>query len=637
MFLVIEIAAITILAGCIDSYWALNFPIMLAILDCGRIGSRVERAFRPNRQIYMRNGGYDMILCKNRPKTRFVLILAALLWMSFAPLARTADEGASEVAHRHAQPAASQVEILLERMSLEQKIGQMIMTSIVGTRMNPQLAGFLAEFRPGGITIFSYNIKSAEQLRRLMRKIYAVTGPVTPFLSIDQEGGLVSRIPWDIVELPGNMALGAAHSPALAEEAGRLLGEGLRAYGFNMNLAPVLDVNSNPANSVIGLRSYSSDPDLAGRLGAAFIKGLHARGIIAVGKHFPGHGDTAADSHASLPVLRINDETLMARELVPFTMAQSAGLDALMTAHIAVPHLQQGRMLPATVSKAVLSGLLRKRLNFDGLIITDGLEMGAIIKATGGLKQASVAAVLAGADMLTINADPAAARMIAQALLVAVRDGVIGEARINESVRRILAVKSRHGLLGKPPAIAAPSDTARMNYQHLTTRIASRAITIARNEGGLLPLDSKTTQRILVVGSDSLAEAIRHAMPRTRVQRIAVSKAAGAISIGGRHPDAVIIEIHDHKRLVEIGRIQKAGIPVIAVNTGLPYLIAQAQPAAWVLTYSKRPAALRAAAEVLAGRFMAHGQLPVAVSRRYPLGHAVMLQTPVRMLKTAAQ
>ena len=331
---------------------------------------------------------------------------------------------------------------MVAKMTLREKVGQMIMCSIIGNKMQPRLRKFLRDVQPGGITIFTYNIKSPTQLRQLNRSIYQQMSAVPPFIAIDQEGGMVTRIKKEIPELPGNMALGAARSESLSRRAGEVLGEGLSAYGFNMNLAPVLDINTNPKNPVIGTRSFSSDARLVGNLGSALIDGMQSKGIVAVGKHFPGHGDTSGDSHAKLPVLLLNSKRLRERELVPFLVAINKGrLNVIMTAHIALPGLHKGKSIPATLSRLVLTNILRRQMNYDGIILTDGLEMKGLIKTVGTIARASVRAVKAGADMISINADPLAVYQARNAIERAVRQGKIPMRSIDDSVKRILATK----------------------------------------------------------------------------------------------------------------------------------------------------------------------------------------------------
>lgn len=554
-------------------------------------------------------------------------LVTMLLFVTLLPASAPAGPGRDTSA---TNINSERIDTLLAGMTLKQKAGQMVMASILGRRMHPGLKLFLDDFQPGGITLFNYNIHDAAQVRALTRSLYRQTGEIKPFIAIDQEGGRVARITEDVVPLPGNMALGATRSVELARQSGELLGKSLSAYGFNMNLAPVLDISSNPHNPVIGTRSYSSDPHVVGRLGTAFIEGLQSSGIIAVGKHFPGHGDTANDSHKRLPVLRYTRAQLLKREAIPFREAlqDENGLDAVMTAHIALPRMHHGSLTPATLSKRVLTRLLRQDLGFNGLIITDGLEMKALVDATGSIGSASVAAVQAGADMLSINAQPEIAYEIREALLQAVAQGKLSESRLDVSVRRILRIKAAYGVLGNPHGIAAPSWSQKKHYQQFAYEVASQAATLVKNDNALLPLAGDKYQRVLVVGSHELGQRIRHNLPGLKMELLEPGK-RGVTPGRLRHalertryrPDAVVIAVRDNKDLPFVQEALKTGQPVAVINLGSPYLITHTRADALLCLFSKQPPAILAAADTISGKIHPTGQLPVPLSHAYPLGY----------------
>ena len=338
--------------------------------------------------------------------------------------------------------------LLLGKMSLDQKIGQMIMPGISGKSLNGANRQMLREVQPGGILLFGVNLASAEKTARFLEDVqrYAVSeGGMPLFVSIDQEGGRVVRITKGVTPFPGAMAVGSAGDETLTYEMARVLGLQLKELGVNMNLAPVLDVNNNPHNPVINNRSFGSSAELVSRMGAAYIRGLQESGCVAVGKHFPGHGDTNKDSHKTLPEIHHDMARLESVEFLPFREAMKSGVEGIMSAHIYFPKILSEKT-PATLSRFFLTDLLRTKMKFGGLVITDDMEMAGIPKK-GGIGGAAVQSVLAGTDIILLSTWGASVRSIVKALRQAVREGVLTEARIDESVMRILEVKLRYGII----------------------------------------------------------------------------------------------------------------------------------------------------------------------------------------------
>ncbi|HET6344376.1 MAG TPA: glycoside hydrolase family 3 N-terminal domain-containing protein, partial [Myxococcota bacterium] len=248
-------------------------------------------------------------------------------------------------------PRKVSIEGVLAAMSPEEKVGQLLMVGFAGTQVNSQISHWVRDRHVGGVALFSRNIVDLAQTARFTRALTTLAGDGIPiFLALDQEGGNVVRVKDGAMLLPGNMALGATREPTLAYVAGQALAIDLRLLGFNMNLAPVLDVNSNPQNPVIGIRSYGERPDLVGYMGEWYVRGQQEMGVVAVAKHFPGHGDTQTDSHFAMPSIDADLGRLEEVELYPFKESIKAGLDAIMTAHIALPRLAEGIDLPATLS-----------------------------------------------------------------------------------------------------------------------------------------------------------------------------------------------------------------------------------------------------------------------------------------------
>ena len=291
-------------------------------------------------------------------------------------------------------------------MSLEQMLGQLLVVGFEGTAVTPEVAGLIQQHHVGGIIFFSRNVRDAQQTLALTSELQALAreaGHRYPLLiAIDQENGVVRRLGRGSTIFPGSMALGATGSEALAHDVALATGRELRALGINLNLAPVLDISNNPDNPVIGVRSFGEDPAQVARFGVAAVRGLQGAGVLTSVKHFPGHGDTAVDSHQTLPNIPHTLRRLDDVELVPFRAALAAGADSVMIAHVALPQLMGSAALPATVSPAIVRGLLRERLGFDGVVISDCLEMRAVTE-TVGTERGAVMALQAGIDLLLVS------------------------------------------------------------------------------------------------------------------------------------------------------------------------------------------------------------------------------------------
>jgi beta-N-acetylhexosaminidase len=388
-----------------------------------------------------------------------------------------------------------------------------------------------------------------------------------------------------------------------------------------------VDVNTNPLNPVIGVRAFGSDAGAVSALGRATIQGLQGRGVSAVGKHFPGHGDTAVDSHLDLPVVLHSRARLESLELLPFQAAMQAGVDGLMTAHLYLPALEPRPNVPATLSKAVLTGLLRQQLGFQGLILTDALDMDAI-KHDRSAAEAAVQAFEAGADMLLIAGITPEDRAVLgdgpPALLAAVRSGRVSEARLDESVVRVLEAKLRRGIVaGFAAAPAAPDQSVLNSPQHraLALEAARKAVTLQRDQAGLLPLSR--AQKVLVVVPDaptrSLAEDDELASSLLGAVRQFAPAAVGAPAreavAAARTADVVVLGTYDLPQVARDMALAHAladtGKPVVAVSLRGPYDAAAAPfIGTFVAAYGDRPVHLQAAAEALFGQLTATGKAP---------------------------
>ncbi|HSF66735.1 MAG TPA: beta-N-acetylhexosaminidase [Nitrospiraceae bacterium] len=336
-------------------------------------------------------------------------------------------------------------------MTSREKIGQLFMVGFLGTSVTHDLASFIKEYKPGGVILFSRNLESVEQIVALTNDLQACS-PHSPLLiSIDQEGGRVSRLPKDFTIFPPSDVLGRCHSSELAYAAAATIATELRAVGVNMNMAPVLDVNSNPDNPIIGDRAFGTTPDIVCELGLATAAGLQDNKIAACGKHFPGHGDTNVDSHKELPVVEASRERLEAVEFPPFRRAVAQNIASLMTAHVLYRELDPE--LPATLSPTIITNFLRQELRYDGVVLTDDLEMRAIIDHYG-IEDAAVRAILAGCDVLLIcqdrNREVAAFKAVEQAM----EAGAVTPERLDLSVTRIARLKGRFVAPYKPVTVS---------------------------------------------------------------------------------------------------------------------------------------------------------------------------------------
>lgn len=382
--------------------------------------------------------------------------------------------------------------------------GQSLILSFAGTELTAGVADLLARTRAAGVVLFSANVRNPAQLARLCADLQACAAELglPPLLiAIDQEGGVVSRLPPPFVVPPSPQALAASGDARLAYAGAHLTGAQLRAHGVNVNFAPVLDVNCNPANPVIGTRAFGADAATVTRFGLEALRGYRDAGVIAVGKHFPGHGDTTVDSHHGLPVVDHSPERLAAVELAPFRAAIAAGIPAIMSAHVLFPALDNA---PATLSPAALRGLLRDELSFKGLVFTDALDMRAIAGHYGA-GESAVLAKRAGADIMMPLGDAANQIGVAEALAAALAAGRLDEADFEATLSRLARLRAEYRLREKRGAGAEPEPKAdgplypihpatQVDFERLAGEgrdLARRSITV-RDAAGLLPLARET-------------------------------------------------------------------------------------------------------------------------------------------------
>jgi beta-N-acetylhexosaminidase len=559
--------------------------------------------------------------------------------------------------------------------SLRDKIGQMVMAGFDGKAPTDGIRALIRDRKLGGVICFRRNAGSAAEVARLsaeLRELAAEATKAPLWIAADQEGGMVARFDRGVTVMPGHMALGATRSAKWARETAHASGVQLMRLGVNLNFAPCLDVNNNPANPVIGVRSFGERPELAAEMGIAAIRGYREAGVVACAKHFPGHGDTVADSHRELPTVPHDRKRLEAVELLPFRLAAAAGADAIMTAHVRFPALEPDG-LPATLSPRILRGLLRDEWGYDGVVFTDCLEMKAIAD-TVGVARGAVMAVKAGADVVLVSHTPALQIAALDALYEAVVAGEIPEERIDESVRRIVGLKARQS--AAVPAGPAPGDRAGLGAgpdevdfggeaAALAREVCRHSVTLIRNERGALPLRRDVPTCVVwpevrqgtdvdeAVARDlTLGRALAPYLGEVKEFRIgavpgeeevrgtlaeigrALEEARERAAIrgepeGGRACLQVVVGTYNaafaagQTELVnQLLALEGVRVTVAALRN--PYdLLAFPEVHAYAACYENTPCMMEALAEVLVGATEARGRLPVTLSERYPFGHGI--------------
>lgn len=331
------------------------------------------------------------------------------------------------------------------QMTLEEKVGQMIIVGVEGSTFNSSIGKMIDDYHVGGFIFMGTSIKNANQLLKLVNSIKTANSnnKIPLFLSTDEEGGRVERMPQEFERYPTNYAIGKIDNEGLSYNIGNTIAHEISSFGFNVDFAPVLDINSNPKNPVIGDRSFGTNPQLVSSLGVETMKGLQGGNMITVVKHFPGHGDTSVDSHVGLPKVNKDLKQLSSFELIPFTQAIKNNVDGIMIAHILLPNIDS--KYPASMSKVVISDILRKQLGYNGVVITDDMTMGAITQ-NYSIGDATVKSVDAGSDIILIAHDYTKGIAAVTSIINAVNSGSIKVDRINESVYRILKLKEKYNL-----------------------------------------------------------------------------------------------------------------------------------------------------------------------------------------------
>jgi len=535
-------------------------------------------------------------------------------------------------------------------LTLDEQIGQILAVGFPGTTPSQEVVDLLQDYHVGNIILFSRNIHDARQIGALTHSLQMLaqrSGQRFPLLIMaDQENGIVHRLGPDATTFPGNMALGATYAEHLAREVAQATGEELNTLGINVNLAPVVDVSNNPANPVIGVRSFGEDPRQVACFAAAAVQGYHDARVICTLKHFPGHGDTATDSHLALPTIPYDMERLQTLELVSFKSGIAAGADCVMIAHIAFPAITGQDTLPATVSPVIVRELLRQQLGFDGVIISDCLEMNAVAEIIG-VERAAVMALQAGIDLVLVSHRSDRQRAAFEAIRAAVKSGALARETITEAAERVMQLKARYlswQTIPSPTMTETPIQVSSESHQRLSEEAYALSTTLIRNEDALLPLCLKPTERIVVISarratmtkvedkfySDELLAAILR-QHHSRVDILPVSSRAvdeGGAEILQATRDAGVIVMatvnaHLDRLQARLMRcLVQSGRRVIGIAARNPYdLLAFPQLRTCVATYEYTRPALVAAARVIFGEQEASGRLPVSIPGLYPSGY----------------
>lgn len=530
----------------------------------------------------------------------------------------------------YAQTDNARVETLLANMTLEQKIGQMFMVTLHGEIMTEAGAAFLRTYQPGAVSLFGENVTSpagVTQLTNNFQQTMLDAGSVPLLIAIDQEGGLVARLNEanGFTQFPAPILLTAA-GEAMAQQVGIAVAEELAAVGINMNLAPVADLETNPENPIIFRRSFGNDPELAGAAVAAFARGSQFMNVLATAKHFPGHGETREDSHGELPRLDLSSDRVRAVELAPFRAAIASDVAAVMVGHLWYPALDPTPNMPASLSHAVITDVLRGELGYDGLIMTDALDMNAV-DMTYNFYEALVMSVNAGADMLAMG--PSTGLEVVEAaiqyMITAVAEGRIDPARIEDAARHVLEAKARYGILDWQPLdpITAVERVNVEAHAALIEDLYRAGVTVAYDDHNLVPVDTSRRVAILFLGTryQIYDECGLYTNPDL-TRWLAISDAPSADEIAsarelGNWADTVIVWTQNAISTVEQGALVNALPPdkTVAVAIFSPYdWTTYPNVGAYVATYSPARPAVPAACAALFGTIPANGQLAVTMT-----------------------
>jgi beta-N-acetylhexosaminidase len=525
-------------------------------------------------------------------------------------------------------------------MTLEQAVGQQFLLTFEGREAPPvQFLEALRRQHVGGVVLFRHknmgNLAELRGLTQTLQRAAAESGQPPLLIAADQEGGQLIAVD-QTTPFPGNMALGAAGADELAYKVGHAIGKELSALGINVDFAPVCDVNSNPLNPVIGTRSFGEDPKLVARMSVALMRGLQSAGVAATAKHFPGHGDTSSDSHQNAPIVKHSAKRICSVELVPFRAAVESGVRLMMTAHIVAPALNGGsNELPATLAPRILRDLLRKKMRFNGVIVSDALDMHAMEQGPGYVAE-TMAAVAAGIDLLLFNHDLSRVEPACANLIQAARRGLLSADEMYTSARRVIALKN----WTKRQRQESLAVIGCNEHLALAQEVARKSITLVRDTARQLPLRLGPDQKMAVAiprpedltPADTssyvkpvLADALRRYHARVDEFSFPMSPSPeeiGALCERLAKYDLVIlgtINATAHPAQAElVKKLIEQGTRVITVALRMPYdLAAYPEASTYICTYSILPPAMEALAEALFGRIAFTGKLPVSIPKKF--------------------
>jgi beta-N-acetylhexosaminidase len=532
--------------------------------------------------------------------------------------------------------------MILNIREIEKKVAQLLIFGFHGTTLTDEIKELIRSDQVGGIILFSRNMGTKEEILKLnmdLQKEARESGHRDPlFICVDHEHGVVRRLEGGTTVFPGAMLLGATGDPDLSYDTAFATGKELKALGFNWNFAPSVDINNNPENPIIGTRAYSDDPSIVSTFGIAAMKGLQDAGIISSLKHFPGHGDTTFDSHIALPIVPHDMKRLQGVEFQPFQKGINAGADSIMTAHVYFPAIEKKSGWPATLSSAVMTGILREQLGFDGVIVSDNMEMDAISSSIGTARGA-VEAIKAGVDMIIVSHQPDLQREVISAVSEAVRQGEISETRFKAALERVQRLKRKYLFWQDVPSEESLEERSSIigceEYHQMAEDVYRKGVTIVKNEGHLLPLKRNQNERILVVYPEQiywmlderkdseydLGNAVQEIDPT--VETIRLSNPPTDIEI-----EHVLTHATSYKKIIVgtvtsspctqqhslIRRLYEQDEHLIVVSMRSPYDLSYLPNVpVYIATYEASVPALQMAAKVIYGLENVTGKLPITI------------------------
>jgi len=508
---------------------------------------------------------------------------------------------------------------IVSQMTDEQALAQTFMLGWVGAEPSPLIVNWIRDRNIGGVKIFGWNTGDTLLLAQTIGQLqdYALNTQfaIPLFVATDQEGGLVRHVKGSTSETPGNMAIGASGYPIDSYLSGYYIGRELSILGVNMNFAPTVDLFTKQDSVLIGPRSFGDDPVRTGILGAAFVKGLQASGVIPTAKHFPGHGDTDLDSHGVLPRIDIPFDTLWDRELIPYRLMVREGLPAVMSGHLAFPQTPAGGT-PASLSSWFLKDILRDRLGFDGLIITDDLMMNGAAVFAGSVSKAAKAALLAGNDIIMFSKTPNLFDPIWTGLVQAMKDDPVLREQVRKSAVRILEVKLKY--LKGDNAVPFVPDLNKVNEglpdpegTAFFLDLAARSVTVIKGQDTVFPMSPEKSGKVLLAGRyQDFFTAGEKAFPDAEFFRFP-NRTGAELARLARGADTIILCLSDSDDLVFLRSLKDLGKRVIIFSVLSPFYVEEALWAdAAIAVYSYAPESFIAGFSVMLGRIPAEGKLP---------------------------